>query len=276
MNNTFEIPYNFDLNLINFLKILDPDGETISCIYIPPFVKDYQTILRGPEQAEELNSMTREEYENHIQIIQENFPGKMQLLLQKLDIIMNEDQIIYYQNLGFNNFCVANLEQAKIIKKINSNNIIVGSIAMNITLNDLVNNIQFKSYFDYFVLPFNFCKDLEQIKILPKNYKYILLVNAYCNSQCKGTHHWNFLYKKEDKEIYCPGILYKNNLKWENTTRIRPMDLNIFIPYIHVFKLQDRGWPTAEIIRDYILYTSDYSIYPEINYTEKIYKKKRV
>ena len=42
----FEIPYNFDIKLIEILKLFDPEGETVDCIYIPPFQKDYQTILR--------------------------------------------------------------------------------------------------------------------------------------------------------------------------------------------------------------------------------------
>jgi len=33
----FEIPYNFDIKLIESLKIFDPEGLTIACIYIPPF-----------------------------------------------------------------------------------------------------------------------------------------------------------------------------------------------------------------------------------------------
>ena len=45
----FEFPYNFDKNLIKILKCLDPEGKTINCIYMPPFIKDYNTILRNPE-----------------------------------------------------------------------------------------------------------------------------------------------------------------------------------------------------------------------------------
>lgn len=272
LHQKFEIPYNFDINLIQTLKIFDPIGETIDCIYIPPYQKDYITILRSGEQAEYLDNLSRDEYEYHISIINKLYPNKLQLLLQKESIIMPEDQIKYYLSLGFKNFCVASVEQAKIIKNINSNIKIVGSIAMNINLNKIIkNNSIYKEYFDYFVLPFNFCKDIEQIKKMPKNYKYILLINAYCNTSCNGIHHWFSNYKNE--EIKCPGILHKNNLKWKENTRIRPMDLAIFEPYISVFKIQDRGWPTQEILRDYILYTSDYSIYPEINYTERIYQK---
>ena len=49
------------------------------------------------------------------------------------------------------------------------------------------------------------------------------------------------------------------------------MDLGLFDLYISVYKLQDRGWPTSHILNDYILYNSDYSIYPNIIYDESIY-----
>ena len=62
-----------------------------------------------------------------------------------------------------------------------------------------------------------------------------------------------------------------NSKDWLNSALIRPMDLKLFDPYIQVYKLQDRGWPTSDIIRDFILYTSNYSIYPNITIDEKLY-----
>lgn len=270
MNNKFELPYNFDINLINILKMLDPEGTTIDCIYVPPYQRDYKTILRTAEQADFLENLSIEDYEFHINHINTLFPNKLQLLLQDSNQLMDKQKLNYYIDLGFKNFCVASIEQAKILKNINNNFKIVGSISMKINKEKL--NLYLSEYiqfFDYFVLPFHFCKDLTAIKALPKNFKYILLVNAYCNTQCDGTHHWFSSYQNDN--IKCPGILNKNNLKWKNTTRIRPMDLDLFLPYIQVFKLQDRGWPTADIIRDYILYTSNYLIYPGIQYSETYY-----
>lgn len=272
----FEFPYNFDFQLIDILKVLDPEGETINCIYLPPYIQDYQTILRSGEQADFLFKLSRFQYEEHIKYIRQSFPKiKIQILLQNPQLILKDQQILnYYINkLKINNFCVGNIAQAKEIKKIDPTINIVGSITMNNTLENIQKNfIQYKQFFNSFVLPFSLCRDLEQIKKLPKNFQYILLINGYCNVKCMGKQHWFSSYNKEE-EIFCPGILVHNNLKWENTTRIRPMDLFIFQPYISVFKLQDRGWPTDEIIKDYILYTSDYSFYPEINYTERIYNK---
>ena len=184
---------------------------------------------------------------------------------------MPKETIEYYIKLGFNNFCVGSVEQAQIIKNINNEIIVVGSISMRLTLKEINNNTEYEDLFDYIVLHFPFCRNLSEIKQLTNKYKYILLINAYCHVDCDGSHHWNRLYMGE--KSYCPGRLGGTFLKWSQGTRIRPMDLELFNPYISVFKLQDRGWPTADILRDYILYTTNYNIYPEINYTEKIYNK---
>jgi hypothetical protein len=98
----------------------------------------------------------------------------------------------------------------------------------------------FKKYFDGFVLPFKAIRHLEEIKKLPKNFYYILLVNAYCNSKCTGQHHWNHDYKS-NIPIKCPGILSydpkRSAIPWEQSCRIRPMDLGFFDPYIDIYKL---------------------------------------
>ena len=276
MNRQFEFPYNFDLDLIKFLKILDPQGKTIDCIYMPPFIDDYETFLRNGNQADLLYRMTRMEYEKHIRFINFSFPNKIQILLQKKDQILNKTAIQYYLNLGITKFCVASIEQAKLIKEIDPKVNIVGSIAMQITEEKINNNInEFKQYFDGFVLPFRAVRHLEEIKKLPKNFYYILLINAYCNHKCTGFQHWNYTYTHKDKPLNCPGILSsdpeKSKISWEQSARVRPMDLGFFDPYIYIYKLQDRGWPTSDIIRDYILYTTNYSYYPNIIYNEEDY-----
>lgn len=271
----FEFPYNFDTNLIQFLHCLDPEGQTINCIYMPPFFQDYQTILRTGEQANLLDHMSREEYERHVHFINSLFPGKIQILLQKKEQFMPEDMIKYYLSLGIHKFCVGSAAQAKCIKNIDKTINIVGSISMQITRKEIEENLQeYSTCFDGFVLPFKASRNLQDIKKLPKNFYYILLVNAYCNIHCTGAHHWNYDYK-DSKNIKCPGIYgFSNSISWQDAARIRPMDLGFFDPYIYIYKLQDRGWPTADIIRDYVLYSSDYSIYPDINYREEMYDGK--
>lgn len=274
----FEFPYNFDKQLLYTLQMLDPNGTTINCIYVPPYYHDYKTILRTGEQAFFLSNMTREEYENHILFINSLFPNKIQILLQRNDLLLNESICKYYINLGINKFCVGSIEQAELLKKINSKLEIIGSISMHLDSIKIKDNIEnYKLWFDGFVLSFKAARDLQDIKNLPKQFYYVLLINAYCNIHCKGEHHW-YHYDtniNNPQPIKCPGILSNNKsstmIDWNSCARIRPMDLGFFDPYISIYKLQDRGWPSKDIIRDYILYTTNYSIYPNINYDERMY-----
>ena len=267
----FEFPYNFDKKLLYILQTFT-SGNDINCIYLPPYLKDYQTILRTAEQAEQLDKMSRQEYEDHLNFINSLFPNKIQILLQKTNIFLNAELVKYYINLGVKNFCVASIEQAKIIKQIDSTINIVGSIAMQITQEKIINNLQeFSLYFDSFVLPFSASRQLSELKKLPKNFNYILLINSLCSIKCNGKNHWNFDYK-EDKEIFCPGKL--GEIPWNESAKIRPMDLGFFDPYISVYKIQDRGWPTEDILRDYVLYTSEYDNLPGIIYNTNYYTSK--
>lgn len=268
---TFEFPYNFDKKLIEILNILEGNkNNTIHCIYLPPLLKDYPSILRTGEQANLLNQMSEKEYISHIQYINNYFPNKIQLLLQKTDYILNKEKIEWYHNLGINKFCVGTIEQAKIIKEVNPKAEIIGSINMHITKKDLETNNELEKYFMGFVLDFSFGRKYNEIVTLPNKFKYIILVNSYCNNKCDGTHHWMYQYKKNSQEMKCPGIL-QDKSQWNNSVLIRPMDLKLWYPYISIFKIQDRGWPTADIIKNYILYTSDYNLYPGINYDINIY-----
>lgn len=270
----FEIPYNFDTQLIDLLDILCNNKQEINCIYLPPFLSHYQTILRSGEQAEFLSQINLSDYEFHIKKINDHFSGKIQLLLQNENLILEKNILdIYINKYHITKFCIASIEQGKIIKSLLPEAEITGSISMNINQNKIENNfILYKQIFNKFVLPFSFCRNYDAIQKLPKDFQYILLINAYCSKKCSGKEHWFSNYTLEEN-IYCPGIMGNyNGIKWKNGTRIRPMDLNLFKPYISVFKIQDRGWPTQDIIRDYILYSTDYSIYPNIEYKKEIYK----
>ena len=77
----FECPYNFDQKIIEMLYWFDPEGETIDCIYMPPYFHDYNTILRSGEQAALLDNMSWDEYKIHVKFINNKFPNKLQLLL---------------------------------------------------------------------------------------------------------------------------------------------------------------------------------------------------
>lgn len=256
--NQFEIPYNFDYNLISSLQKLNI-SESIHCIYLPPFWEDYISAKYNYIHNNGINmgnnkKMSREEYESHVAYIQSYFPGKLMLLLQQNDFCISEQLLNYYHNLGFEKFCVGNIQQAKQIKKLYCNDEIIGSITMKILPKDLSN----KEYeiFDGFVLWFPYNRNLPVIKQLPKQYKYVLLVNCDCGIYCPGTHHW-FASAEDEQIITCP-----NKDRWEDNIRISPNDLSLFKPYITYFKLQGREYTSFEILQDILsyMYLSELSI----------------
>ena len=50
------------------------------------------------------------------------------------------------------------------------------------------------------------------------------------------------------------------------------MDLKYFDPYIKIYKFQDRGWTTPDILQDIVLFNSNYDKFPNILYDEDIYE----
>lgn len=256
---TFEIPYNFDKNLIDYLKEKDSTGQLYHSIYLPPYYLDYHSakkfyIHHNGEDMQNQQTMSREEYESHIDYIKRYFPTQLMLLLQQNNMCIDLDLLHYYINLGFTKFCVGNVEQANIIRKILPQSEIIGSITMKIMPDDLLDN-KYK-VFDGFVLWFPYNRKISVIKSLPKNYKYILLVNCDCNIYCSGTHHW-FASKEHEENLNCPNR--NGKAQWINQIRIQPWDLPIFEPYITYFKLQGREFATEFLINDIKRYSRNYS-----------------
>lgn len=263
----FEIPYNFDFNLIRGLQILNLINESIKYIYISPYVEDYVGVQRhDPNGA---NEFTRETYVTHINFVKQFFEGRMQLLLQKKNQIMPIETLKWYIDLGFTAFCCGNIEQAKIIKEYDSNLQTIGSIVMHTTRTKLIENPDYFKYFDEMVLDFSYGKDIQEIKILPPQMKYMILINALCNVNCIGDHHW---FCDPYAPVNCPGKIIDEGGNFYNSCLIRPMDLQYFDPYISTYKFGDRSWLTREILRDIVLYTTDFSIYPGITYEEDLYE----
>lgn len=257
----FEIPYNFDKQLIDNLQQIDPSGNLYHSIYIPPYFYDYHAAKKyyvhyqGQDMLSQ-QDMTRDEYESHINYIKQYYQDKMMLLLQQNSMCIDMDLLYYYINLGFNKFCVGNIEQATIIRKILPESEIIGSITMKIMPNDLMEEKY--QVFDGFVLWFPYNRKLSVIKQLPKKYKYILLVNCDCNIYCDGTHHWFASKENEAPNNNCPNSNPKLN-NWFNQIRIEPYDLPIFEPYITYFKLQGREFTTENLLYDIKRYTKCYS-----------------
>lgn len=71
----YELPYNFDKKLIEGYKLLGISPEAIDCIYVPPFVNDYKTILRRSD--DKILSLSYDEYVEHIKFINDIYPNKL-------------------------------------------------------------------------------------------------------------------------------------------------------------------------------------------------------
>lgn len=272
--NKFEIPYNFDKQLINYLSMLQIHNK-IHSIYLPPFKDDYISAKHFHTHAygqNVLNSfpLNKQEYESHINLINNYFPNTLMLLLQQNNTLIDEQLLDYYYNLGFHKFCVGSYEQAKIIRNKFPYCEIIGSITMKIMPKDLTDN-KYK-IFDGFVLWFPFNRNLPEIKKLPKNYKYTLLVNCDCSIYCDGTRHWLATSQKNDQNSgnYCPRLHCSEEFK--DIIRIKAEDLILFENYISYFKLQGREYKTVDLISDICIYLN-YNQY-SIQNNENLYYNK--
>lgn len=264
----FEIPYNFDTRLIDFLNIYK-SKIAIHSIYLPPFEEDY------PYSAKRFTIKCynqpmpndRNDYEKHINYIKQYFPNTLMLLLQSNSHVLNTNQLQYYINLGFTQFCVGSIKQAKNIKKLFPEAEIIGSITMKIEPEELISKIKiYRKYFDGFVLWFPYNRDIPKIESLPKNFKYVLLVNCHCTTACDGTHHWfaqNLEYEK-NYYLYCPRDSKEENRSFDKSIFIKPTHLYLFEDNISYFKLQGRELNTENLIRDIIMYTVDIDYYKVI------------
>ena len=249
----FEIPYNFDRQLLPTLDLLHIDYHYINSIYMIPYPQDYIASWRNEDYQKLMNSMSREEYESQIQIIKSYFYGKMMLLLQQPDILLTKQQLDYYLSLGFTKFCVGSLAQAKQLKEKNSNLYVLASILNKIMPNNIIEHFdEYKKYLDGIVLHFYYNKNLSIIKQLPKDFEYVLLVNCWCSTYCEGTPHW--LYGDSSACRIAPYKKASIPIPWAETGMVRPCDLELFEPYIKSFKLQGRDYPTWKLVQDIILY----------------------
>ena len=276
-----EIPYNFDIALIDFLRIYFKGREDlIHSIYLPPFqghyhsAKEYLPQESGIGITKSSYPTTITEYLFHINYINKYFPNKVMILLQQNNQLLKND-IEYVKEYNIYQYCVGSIQQAQRLKELNANIEITGSITMKITYEELINKKKYKD-FTNFVLFFPFNRDLELIKKLPKDFKYIVLVNCNCSIFCDGTHHWfaNTPEQEAHTDILCPT---RTDMNIKNKIIIRPMDLEYFDPYVSYYKIQGRECTTQTIITDIVNYTTDWdNKYPLINKYQNLYYKDKL
>ena len=244
----FEIPYNFcklDLQTVLASGIKD----YIELVYVPAFWEHTQTTRLELER----HPLDTDEYIDHIKFIQEH-ELKVSILLQGEDL--SDDIIDFYINLGIDSFIVRSDVLAKRIKDRFPNCEVIASITKILSVNDLMQKDL--SMYDKIVLDFRL-NDLNIIKCLPRNHKYIVMPNTPCFRDCpkeRCLKHWFNGKKYIEDGDFC------SNLWFHKPAFIPPEDLRDFDDYVDSYKLQGR---------EYIKYLLPYYI---LTYIENYIKGK--
>ena len=259
MERKFEIPFNHDYQFLQYLirhqKILN---KYIAHIFIAPFQEDF--ISTRHKQA--IKPIDRQQYEEQIQQLQN--AGYKIAILFNMPTVPSDKLIDYYINkIGASSFIINKDEVAQKIKDRGITTI--ASITKRLQLKDILEKDL--SMYDYIVLDYMFNVNYNWLEKLPDKYKYILMVNTYCDYTCNFMRHW-----KEDPTYICPRM--KNGFK--NTTYIQPKDLDMFDKYISIYKLQGREYPTEQIeteILEFIFQNPKYAFQNDILKTLDYYNR---
>lgn len=268
--NLLEIPYNFDLELIvklnQMVKNKQLCKDAIFCFYIPLYWEDGIGVLRKPN-LDNRKQISRQDYLNHLRAINNAFPGTCQILIQN-NLFLSIEQLNFYINAGVNKFCVGNYRQAKYIRKYIPNAEIIASITMGLDKEKLEKHPEYKEIFNGIVLPFKYTQLLDEIKVLPKDYFYIIIPNSDCSIYCTGIQHWRAPLSDDLNQIpvFCPKCAPKNCYI---ESSIQARDVSLFKPYIKILKLVDRSFPTNIILEEIYKYKDIY----QTNTNEKNYNR---
>jgi hypothetical protein len=242
----FEVAYNFDKRLINYI-VENNYQDFVEFVYMPPFWEDYSGAKRNlpnPEMGPEPRD--KKVYESHVKnIVDNNLP--LCILLQNKKQLLTKEMLEYYVKLGATSFTVNNDETAKMIKEYNSKLRVIASITKKLSYNDFISKDL--SMYDYFVLYFPFNRSLETLKKLPKQYKYVLLVNCICGYTCPGEFHWFAGCDENGKELLI-GPPCQSGIP-NQTIAIFADNLDMFDPYAYGYKLQGREFP-VETLKDHL------------------------
>lgn len=245
----FEIPFNFDIELLNFLD-KNIDKNWIEFLFLSPF-KEGSINARSHVENVNVNGWTykvpetRDEYTKIIEEIQRH-DYRPAILLQETRYIPME-KLDYYFKLGIKDFVVNNDQVALNIKNKNPNYNVVASITKTLSANDIAQNDY--SMYDKIVLHFPFNRALDRLRELPQKYNYTILANSYCSYKCVvAKSHW-YSSAEEAKNINC----VKHNDK-DSLVYIPPEYIYLFEPYASSFKLQGREYPTHILANEIYYY----------------------
>ena len=250
----YEIPFNFDLELLNFLdeKI---DKDWIEFLFLSPFKEDSTNARSHLENVKmEWGTYkvpeTREEYTKNIYEIEKR--GYRPAVLFQEERAISKQKLEYYFKLGIQDFVVNNDNLAIYIKSKNPNYNVIASITKVLSADDLWQNDY--SMYDKIVLYFPFNRAIDRLKELPSRYKYVILANSYCAYNCvEAKKHWS----SDTTKALTINCVRKNNK--DKLIYIPPEYTHLFEPYVENFKLQGREYPT------YILANEIYYYYNKLH-----------
>ena len=251
MKQKFEIPYNFDFKLIDELT---PYKDFVDFIYMPSYYADGGNSRKDLILKQSVPD-TWDEYLEHLSYIQAHFD--VGILIQENCTIELIDK---YYDLGVRIFVLNDSDLTIAAKQQYPDIRCILSITSILSANDIKNNDY--SMYDEIVLFFNFCRQIQLLKELPANYKYVLIINSHCIYNCnRASEHWKLnantieeYISKVDPLIYN----YCGNTYREDRAFILPQDLVYFNDYITNYKLVDRLMPTEDIIYEIDRYTKEY------------------
>lgn len=245
----FEIPFNFDIELLDFLDN-NIDKNWIEFLFLSPFKED-SINARSHVENVTVNGWTykvpetRNEYTKIIEEIQKR--GYRPAVLLQETRYFPMDKLDYYFKLGIRDFVVNNDQVALNIKNKDSSYNVVASITKTLSANDIAQNDY--SMYDRIVLHFPFNRALDRLKELPQKYNYTILANSYCSYKCTvAKNHW-YSTPEEAKKINCVKHDDKNSLVY-----IPPEYLYLFEPYVASFKLQGREYPSYKLANEIYYY----------------------
>ncbi|OWV23693.1 hypothetical protein B7982_04475 [Fibrobacter sp. UWB2] len=238
----FEVPYNFDEELIPFYKEY---SNYVNFLFLPPYKDDLintRTIIQSADKGDCYMPQCRYEYESHLKEIKD--AGlRFVVLWQVKDNVISKSMLDYYVNLGAAGFIVANDDNAKIIKKYDDGLLVICSIVQRLCAGMLAKDF---SNYDYVVMYYPFNRSLNAIKLLKEiKEKIVIMPNTVCHTDCPAIHHW---FPSKDR----PFNQDRDCMAIKNIDRccfIYPEHLSLFDDFVGGYKLQGREYPTS-IIKD--------------------------
>lgn len=237
----FEVPYNFDEDLIKFYI---KHTSYINFLYLPPFKEDLintRSSIQSSSKGQCYMPATREEYEGHLKLIV-RAGLRFVVLWQSRDNIISRNLLEYYTNLGAIGFTIANDDNAKIIKEYNPELIVICSLVQKLQHN--IRNRDFSLY-DYLILYYPFNRSLDALQeLMELKNKIVLMPNTMCHIECPSFHHWF----PQNINGFQPQIeCWVKEKTLDKSGFIFPEHLFLFDRFVSGYKLQGREYPTEAI-----------------------------